>query len=143
LPTLAELQKQIAELRLEADRLRKAERVEAIAKVREMVEEFGLTPEDIFRRSGALSYAGKRKEKIATHKPPKYRDPGTGRTWNGVGKPPSWIAGVDDRERFRLQTASSSQEDGLRTKEEDVVTSLQNGSPSQFNEEVQDEDSQH
>jgi DNA-binding protein H-NS len=31
----------------------------------------------------------------------KYRDPATGATWSGRGKPPRWIAG-QDRERFAV-----------------------------------------
>ncbi|KAA1014408.1 H-NS histone family protein [Paraburkholderia panacisoli] len=28
---------------------------------------------------------------------PKYRDPRTGKTWNGRGRPPRWIEGEDRR----------------------------------------------
>jgi DNA-binding protein H-NS len=33
---------------------------------------------------------------------PKYRDPDSGSTWSGRGKPPRWIAGLD-REKFLIQ----------------------------------------
>lgn len=57
--TLAELQERIVELQLEADRLREAGREDAIAKVREVVEEYGLTPKDIFGRRRSLSGTSK------------------------------------------------------------------------------------
>ena len=31
----------------------------------------------------------------------RYRDPQTGRTWNGFGRPPNWIRG-QNRGRFRV-----------------------------------------
>ncbi|MBS0340875.1 MAG: H-NS histone family protein [Proteobacteria bacterium] len=35
----------------------------------------------------------------------RYRDPESGRTWCGYGRPPTWIRGKD-RERFRVQRSS-------------------------------------
>ena len=62
----------------------------AVAKVREMVSEFGLTAQDIFP-GRAQRAAGKAVSKVAA----KYRDPATGQTWTGRGKPPKWIDGKD------------------------------------------------
>ncbi|WP_338497739.1 H-NS histone family protein [Delftia tsuruhatensis] len=64
----------------------KAEKGGVIAKVRELVHEFGLTHDDIFSA---------RKSKSANIGVPKYRDPATGATWTGRGKPPRWIEGKD------------------------------------------------
>lgn len=36
---------------------------------------------------------------------PKYRDPATGKTWTGNGKPPAWIAGAADRSAFLIESA--------------------------------------
>lgn len=36
-----------------------------------------------------------RKSKSANIGVPKYRDPATGATWTGRGKPPRWIEGKD------------------------------------------------
>ena len=33
---------------------------------------------------------------------PKYRDPNSGSTWSGRGKPPKWIAG-QNRDQFLIQ----------------------------------------
>jgi DNA-binding protein H-NS len=69
---------------------RQREISEAVAKVRELVAEFGLTANDIFPgRTGKT--AGKPVSKVA----PKYRDPASGQTWTGRGKAPKWIDGKD------------------------------------------------
>lgn len=67
-----------------------AEKSGAVEKVRALVTEFGLTQEDVF------GGAAKRGPKTAGSKvAAKYRDPATGATWTGRGKPPKWIAGQD------------------------------------------------
>lgn len=68
----------------------------AVAKVRELVAEFGLKADDIFpARSGKSG--SKTKAKVAA----KYRDPVTGSTWTGRGKAPKWIDGKD-RQKFLI-----------------------------------------
>ncbi len=69
---------------------RQREISEAVAKVRELVAEFGLTAQDIFLGRGTKT-AGKPTIKVAA----KYRDPATGQTWTGRGKAPKWIDGKD------------------------------------------------
>ncbi len=45
---------------------------------------------------GAAAGGGHTASPLAGQKvPPKYRDPATGQTWTGRGKPPLWIAGKD------------------------------------------------
>jgi DNA-binding protein H-NS len=82
------LEKKIAEAR-------RQESAQALSQVRALVAQFDLKPSDIFpaekRRSGAASVSVK----------PKYRDPATGKTWTGRGKPPKWIEGKD-RSRFEI-----------------------------------------
>lgn len=66
-------------------------RLDAILTVQGLRDAYDLTLEDVFPA-----------EKTATPKapgakvPPKYRDPTTGATWTGRGKPPTWIR---DRDR--------------------------------------------
>jgi DNA-binding protein H-NS len=74
---------------------RKNEISNALSKVRELVAEYGLTPQDIFPGRGAKSASTKVVSKVAA----KYRDPATGQTWTGRGKAPKWIEGRD-REPF-------------------------------------------
>lgn len=72
---------------------RKTEVADAVQKIRSMVEAFGLTQEDVFPTAKQKRETGS----IA----PKYRDPATGQTWTGRGKPPSWIKD-QDRSQFAI-----------------------------------------
>lgn len=74
----AELEAQIAQAQAE----RKAE---GIAAARALIQEHGLTAADVFPPSKTKGSVGA----------PKYRDPATGATWTGRGKPPNWINGKD------------------------------------------------
>jgi DNA-binding protein H-NS len=70
----------------------------AVAKVREIVAEYGLTAQDVFPGRAGKSGAGKTgTAKVAA----KYRDPATGQTWTGRGKAPKWIEGKD-RAQFTI-----------------------------------------
>jgi len=89
-----ELLAQRESLDAQIESMRKTEMGDAIAKVRALISEFGLTEGDIFGRTA---------KKVRESKPvaPKYRNPETGVTWTGRGKPPVWIAGKD-REAFLI-----------------------------------------
>lgn len=63
----------------------------AIAKAREIVNEYGLTAQDVFPGRAGKSVGTKPTSKVAA----KYRDPATGQTWTGRGKAPKWIDGKD------------------------------------------------
>jgi len=90
-----ELLQQQQALAVQIEEARKRELADAIARVRAEVSEYGLTAEDIFstRRSGQRTAGAK----VA----PKYRNPATGQTWTGRGKPPKWIEG-QDRAQFAI-----------------------------------------
>ena len=77
---------------------RKSEISAAVAKVRAMVAEYGLTAQDVFPgRAGKSGVAKPSGNKVAA----KYRDPATGQTWTGRGKAPKWIDGKD-RSKFLI-----------------------------------------
>jgi DNA-binding protein H-NS len=63
----------------------------AVAKVRALVAEYGLTSQDVFPGRNSKSAVTKPVSKVAA----KYRDPATGQTWTGRGKAPKWIDGKD------------------------------------------------
>lgn len=69
----------------------------AVAKVREIVAEYGLTAQDVFPGRAGKSSSPKAASKVAA----KYRDPATGQTWTGRGKAPKWIDGKD-RAQFAI-----------------------------------------
>ncbi|WP_280189444.1 H-NS histone family protein [Delftia sp. PS-11] len=79
------LLQQKAELEAKIAEALKAEKGGAIAQVRDLVQQYGLTQDDVF---------GTVKRKLSTGEP-KYRNPETGATWTGRGKPPNWILGKD------------------------------------------------
>lgn len=92
--TVAQLLAQKAALEAQIDAARKAENADAIAKVKALITEHGLTQQDIF--GGA-----KRGRKASGSVAAKYRDPATGATWTGRGKAPKWIDGKD-RAQFAI-----------------------------------------
>lgn len=81
------LLQQKAEIEAKIAEALKAEKATAIAQARELVVQYGLTPDDVFS-------TGKRKASASVGVA-KYRDPETGATWTGRGKPPNWILGKD------------------------------------------------
>lgn len=87
--TYKELQAEIRELQAKAEKARQDELASAIAEIKAKIQEYGLTEADLFS-------SGKKTRSIggSTVKP-KYRNPETGETWTGRGKPPKWIAGKD------------------------------------------------
>jgi DNA-binding protein H-NS len=88
---------QIAKLEKQAQDLFKKEVATVIAKIQGLMQEYGLTPDDIAGRVKAFKdyKAPKATKQVKTSKPagiPKYRDPVSGKTWTGHGKAPAWIA---------------------------------------------------
>lgn len=98
--TYKELLNQRAELEKQIEAVRKEAIAAAITEARAIVIEYKLTEEDIFssKRITRTSITGHVAKTVA----PKYRDPITGATWSGRGKPPLWIAG-QDRLSFLIQ----------------------------------------
>lgn len=109
--TLAELQKRIARLQEEAEQVRKSELASVIASIREAVAQYDLTPADIFGRKAGSSARAKGAGTAGgkAPRPPKYRDPKTGKTWTGMGKPPNWISGVRNREKFLIDAQAADE----------------------------------
>ncbi|KWE28944.1 H-NS histone family protein [Burkholderia territorii] len=94
--TYLELKAQADALARQAEEVRLAELDSIIASMREQIAEYDITPEQLFgrRRAGQSD----KRAKVA----PKYRDPKTGTTWSGRGKPPQWIASAKNRDRFLI-----------------------------------------
>lgn len=93
--TYQELLQQRDALALQIEAARKKEIADAVARVRAIVAEYGLKPDDVFAKRRTRS--GLAGVKVA----PKYRDPATGKTWTGRGKAPRWIEGRD-RSQFAI-----------------------------------------
>jgi DNA-binding protein H-NS len=82
--SVSELLAQKAAIEQKIAEAQRAERAEAIAKVRVLMSEHGLTVADLSARPTAPKRTG---IKVA----PKYRDAATGDTWSGRGLQPKWL----------------------------------------------------
>lgn len=90
---LSELLAQKAALERQIELAQRAERSDAIARVKTLMAEYGLTPADIgsgAARTGARRGGGA--DSGARKVAPKYRDAATGSTWSGRGLKPKWLA---------------------------------------------------
>ena len=54
----------------------------ALIDARKLIAEFDLTADELF---------GKTRKSVSSPVAPKYKDPVSGATWTGRGKPPTWI----------------------------------------------------
>jgi DNA-binding protein H-NS len=88
---LQELLRQQQALNAQIEEARRSEVASAVAKVRELVQQYTLTVNDVFP-SGS---GNRRRNRVLGKVAPKYRDPSTGKTWTGRGKAPKWIEGKD------------------------------------------------
>lgn len=84
--SLKELLAQKEALEVEIERTKQKDRGEAIAKVRALMDEYGLTPADLVSKRGPKPRTGKG-GKVA----PKFRDAASGNTWSGRGLQPNWL----------------------------------------------------
>lgn len=86
MPSLQELLAQKAELEKKIVETQRAERTEAIAKVKALMAEHGLTLADLSARAAAAPKAA-----AGRKAPVKYRNAATGDTWSGRGMQPKWL----------------------------------------------------
>ena len=109
----SKIRNQIVKLQRQAEILRKRERTEIIAKIKEAIAAYEFTAEDLGLSSARLHNPAKKltaktnqhgrgperrtdkKSSIMDRRgvvAPKYRDLTTGATWTGRGKQPKWLA---------------------------------------------------
>jgi DNA-binding protein H-NS len=82
--SVSELLAQKAALEQQIAEAQRAERSGAVAQVRALMAEHGLTLADLSSKSASPKRTG---AKVA----PKYRDAATGDTWSGRGLQPKWL----------------------------------------------------
>lgn len=87
--SLQDLLAQRAEIEKKIIEVQREERADAIAKVRALLSEFGLTAADISGKTPTVRASGAAKPtgKVAI----KYRNAGTSETWTGRGLQPKWL----------------------------------------------------
>jgi DNA-binding protein H-NS len=82
---LSDLLAQKAALEQQIIEAQRAQKAQAIAQVKALMAEHGLTLADIGSRAPAAP------RKPAGKVAPKYRNPATGDTWSGRGLQPNWL----------------------------------------------------
>jgi DNA-binding protein H-NS len=85
--SLEELLAQKASLEKQILDAQREERSAAIAQVKALMAQYGLTLADLGTRAAAAPKRSGSTGKVA----PKYRDPTTGDTWTGRGLQPKWL----------------------------------------------------
>jgi DNA-binding protein H-NS len=84
MPSVSELLAQKAAIEQQIADAQRAERAGAVAKVRALMAEHGLTLADLSTKTATVKRTG---NKVAA----KYRDAATGDTWSGRGLQPKWL----------------------------------------------------
>ena len=85
--TLKELLNQKAALDKAIESTRKEELANAIAQVKSLMQEYGLTVADISVKSPTRAPSAAKGGKVAA----KYRNTATGESWSGRGLQPKWL----------------------------------------------------
>lgn len=107
--TYADVKKQIAQLEKKAADLRKVEVAKVVANIREQMDKYDLTVDDIVPAKSQRGMKAAKGTTAKVGKPAKYMDPKTGKTWTGHGKAPSWIAAATKagrRDDFLIEKVS-------------------------------------
>jgi DNA-binding protein H-NS len=87
MPTVAELLAQKAAIEKQIIDAQREEKAGAIAQVRALMAQHGLTLADLSARSATTARGPKAGGKVAA----KYRNAATGDTWSGRGLQPKWL----------------------------------------------------
>ena len=104
----SKIEKEIQKLQKQAESLKAKQRAPIIKSIIRDMHDYQISPEEIIAafngkpgKTSALA-ADPRKKQVA----PKYKNPKTGETWTGRGKPPRWITDAENsgtpREQFLL-----------------------------------------
>ncbi|RZT35439.1 H-NS histone family protein [Cupriavidus agavae] len=89
--TYKQLMAEKAALEAKLHEVRAEEVAGVIAKIQELMADYGLTVDDIARKRGRGRPAKVSTGAPKTPLPPKYMDPKTGNTWSGRGRAPAWL----------------------------------------------------
>ena len=87
--TLKDLIAQKEALEQQITEIRVAEKSAAISQILMLIDENGLTQQDIFASTSLVKVRKTSTSKVAA----KYRDSETGKEWSGRGLAPKWLAG--------------------------------------------------
>ena len=93
-----ELLAQREKLEKQIEEAKAHEYAEVLHEIKQKMADYGITLAELGGGRGKHGKVGRPRAGVA----PKYRDPASGNTWSGRGKPPRWIAG-QDRDQFLIQ----------------------------------------
>ncbi len=118
--TYMAVKSEIAKLEKHAEVLRKREIKGVVTQIRRAIAEYGLTAADLgfgaqARQAGRKAAAQVRRTRKSVGAA-KYRDPATGLTWTGHGRPPAWIAAAKNRDEFLIDAAAAKSQAPTRRK---------------------------
>jgi DNA-binding protein H-NS len=99
MPSYKELLAQRETLERQIEEAKSREYAEVLNEIKQKMADYGITLQELAGGRGAkgAKAASRSRSGVA----PKYRDPDSGSTWSGRGKPPKWIAG-QDRDSFLI-----------------------------------------
>ncbi|SAK73674.1 H-NS histone family protein [Caballeronia ptereochthonis] len=99
MPSYKELLAQRESLERQIEEAKSREYAEVLNEIKQKMADYGITLQELAGGRGAK--ASKASSRSRSGVAPKYRDPESGSTWSGRGKPPKWIAG-QDRDSFLI-----------------------------------------
>ncbi len=91
MPSYQEILSQIEDLKRKAEDVRQQEMAGAIAEIKRLMIQFGITADDLGLSGRASVGKSKSRGVVAA----KYRDPISGKTWTGRGRRPSWVLDLE------------------------------------------------
>jgi DNA-binding protein H-NS len=94
-----ELLAQREKLEKQIEEAKAREYAEVLNEIKQKMTDYGITLAELGGSRVKNVKAGTRPRAGVA---PKYRDPDSGSTWSGRGKPPRWIAG-QDRDQFLIE----------------------------------------
>lgn len=98
MPSYKELLAQREALEQQIEEAKSREYAEVLNEIKQKMVDYGISLQELAGGRGAKApKASRGRSGVA----PKYRDPESGSTWSGRGKPPKWIAG-QDRDSFLI-----------------------------------------
>jgi DNA-binding protein H-NS len=86
-----EILSQIEDLKRKAEDARRQEMSGAIAEIRRLMAQFGISAEDLGIAGHLMASKNKPRGTVAA----KYRDPVGGKAWTGRGRRPAWVFALE------------------------------------------------
>jgi DNA-binding protein H-NS len=104
----------ISVLQKKASTLRETEKKRVVTEIRRLIELHDIQPAELFSNAKSATRKSPSAPGKKRFRPPKYQDPATGKTWNGLGKRPGWLVG--DKETYLIATQAGTVDDTSKPK---------------------------